>query len=132
VRLFSDGDVAMALGTALSRSSVDILMGIGGSSEAVLAAAAMRCLGGELLCRWKPKDEKHIKRLNDAGVTDFSTIFKSSDLAKGDDISFTATGVVSGPLADGVLFTADEIVTHSVVMSTDPRTVRFIKTKHFM
>ena len=107
-------------------------MGVGGSSEAVLSAAAMRCLGGELLCRWKPKDEKHIKRLNDAGVTDFSQIFKAEDLAKGDDVSFTATGVVSGPLADGVLFTADEIVTHSVVMSTHPRTVRFIKTKHFM
>jgi len=130
VRLFTDGDVAMALGTCLSRSSVDILMGIGGSSEAVLAAAAMRCLGGELLCRWKPKDEKHVKRLGDAGVTDFSTVFRARDLAKGDDISFTATGVVSGPLADGVLFAADHIVTHSVVMSTHPRTVRFIKTKH--
>src|SRR3989344_1381860 len=130
VRLFTDGDVAMALGTCLSRSSVDILMGTGGSSEAVLAAAAMRCLGGELLCLWKPKDEKHIKRLNDAGVTDFSTIFRASDLAKGDDISFTATGVVTWPLADGVLFAADHIVTHSVVMSTHPRTVRFIKTKH--
>lgn len=132
VRLFSDGDVAMALGTCLSSSSVDMLMGIGGSAEAVLSAAAMRSLGGEILCRWKPKDEKHIKRLNDAGVTDFSTIFRAEDLAKGDNISFTATGVVSGPLADGVLFTADEIVTHSVVMSTHPRTIRFIKTKHFM
>ena len=132
VRLFSDGDVAMALGTCLSRSSVDMLMGTGGSAEAVLSAAAMRCLGGELLCRWKPKDEKHIARLNAAGVTDFTTIFASSDLAKGDDVTFTATGVVSGPLADGVLFAADEIVTHSVVMSTNPRAVRFIKTKHMM
>lgn len=130
VRLFSDGDIAMALGTCLSRSSVDMLMGIGGSSEAVLAAAAMRCLGGELLCRWKPKDENHIKRLNAAGITDFSTVFRARDLAKGDDISFTATGVVSGPLADGVLFAADHMVTHSVVMSTHPRTMRFIETKH--
>jgi len=132
VRLFSDGDVAMALGTCLSRSSVDMLMGIGGSAEAVLSAAAMRCLGGEILCRWKPKDDSHIARLNAAGVTDFSTIFRAEDLAKGKGVSFTATGVVSGPLADGVLFTADEIVTHSVVMSTDPRTIRFIKTKHMM
>ncbi len=132
VRLFSDGDVAMALGTCLSSSSVDMLMGTGGSAEAVLSAAGMRSLGGEILCRWKPKDEKHIKRLNDAGITDFSPIFDSNDLAKGDNISFTATGVVSGPLADGVLFTADEVVTHSVVMSTHPRTIRFIKTKHFM
>ncbi len=130
VRLFSDGDVAMALGTCLSSSSVDMLVGTGGSAEAVLSAAAMRCLGGEILCRWKPKDEKHIARLNKEGVTDFSTIFKASDLAKGNDISFTATGVVSGPLTDGVLFAADHIVTHSVVMSTHPRTIRFINTKH--
>lgn len=130
VRLFSDGDVAMALGTCLSRSSVDMLMGTGGSAEAVLSAAAMRCLGGELLCRWKPKDEKHVKRLNDAGVTDFTQIFCAKDLAKGSDLSFTATGVVSGPLASGVLFEADHIVTHSVVMSTDPRSIRFITTKH--
>jgi len=130
VRLFSDGDVAMALGTCLSRSSVDILMGTGGSSEAVLAAAAMRCLGGELLCRWKPKDEKHIKRLNDAGVTDFSTIFRSQDLARGKDISFTATGIMNGPLAKGVTVGAQHILTHSVVMTSNPPTVRFIKTRH--
>jgi fructose-1,6-bisphosphatase II len=130
VRLFSDGDVAMALGTCLSTSSVDMLIGIGGSAEAVLSAAAMRCLGGELLCRWKPKDEKHIKRLKDAGITDFSTIFRAEDLAKGNDISFTATGVVSGPLADGVLFAADHIETHSVVMTSRPRSVRFINTNH--
>ncbi len=130
VRLFSDGDVAMALGTCLETSSVDMLMGTGGSAEAVLSAAAMRCLGGEILCRWKPKDEKHIKRLNDAGVTDFSTIFRAQDLAKGDDVTFTATGVVSGPLADGVLFAPDHIITHSVVMSSAPRAIRFIETKH--
>lgn len=130
VRLFSDGDVAMALGTCLSRSSVDILMGTGGSAEAVLSAAAMRCLGGELLCRWMPKDEKHVARLHKAGITDFSTIFRAEDLAKGDDVTFTATGVVTGPLADGVLFEADQVITHSVVMSTNPRAIRFIKTKH--
>lgn len=132
VRLFSDGDVAMALGTCLPTSSVDMLMGTGGSAEAVLAAAAMRCLGGELLCRWKPKDDKHIERLNRAGVTDFSTVFRAEDLAKGDDLTFTATGVVSGPLADGVLFAANHIETHSVVMSTNPRMIRFINTTHMM
>lgn len=130
VRLFTDGDVAMALGTCLERASVDVLLGTGGSAEAVLAAAAMRCLGGEILCRWKPKDEKHVARLNAAGITDFSTIFRAEDLAKGDDITFTATGVVTGPLADGVLFETDHVLTHSVVMSTNPRSVRFIKSKH--
>jgi fructose-1,6-bisphosphatase II len=130
VRLFTDGDVAMALGTCLETSSVDMLMGIGGSAEAVLSAAAMRVLGGEILCRWKPKDEKHIKRLNAAGVTEFDTVFTAKDLARGDDVSFTASGVVSGPLAGGVLFSHDHEITHSVVMSTNPRTVRFMESKH--
>lgn len=132
VRLFSDGDVAMALGTCLETSSVDMLMGTGGSAEAVLAAAAMRSLGGEILCRWKPKDEKHVARLHKEGVTDFSTIFRASDLAKGDDVTFTATGVLSGPLTDGVLFESDHIMTHSIVMSTKPHLTRFINTKHLM
>ena len=102
----------------------------GGGGEGFLWAAAMRVLGGQLLCRWKPKDEKHVARLAAAGITDFSKIFTAEDLAKGNDVSFTATGVVTGPLADGVLFASDHMVTHSVVMSSNPKTVRFIKTKH--
>ena len=78
-----------------------MLMGIGGSAEAVLTAAAMRCLGGEILCRRKPKDAKHVARLNAAGVTDFSPVFSSTDLARGDNVSFTATGVMTGPLVKG-------------------------------
>lgn len=130
VQLFTDGDVAMAIATCMLSSPVDILMGIGGSAEAVLTAAALRCLGGEIICRWKPKDEKHIVRLEAAGITDFSQIFRTEDLARGDNVSFTATGVLSGPLVKGVTVKADHIMTHSVVMSSNPRTVRFIKTRH--
>jgi fructose-1,6-bisphosphatase II len=130
VQLFSDGDVSMALATCMRESSVDILMNTGGSAEAVLAAAALRCYGGEILCRWKPKDEKHVKRLNDAGVTDFSKIMTAEDLAHGDDISFTATGVMPGPLANGVIFESDRIITDSLVMSLNPHSIRFIKTRH--
>jgi len=128
-RLFTDGDVAMAIATC-TPSSVDILMGVGGSAEAVLTAAAMRCLGGEILCRWKPKDDKHVERLNRAGVTDFSTVFRAADLAKGDNISFTATGVMTGPLAIGVKVGAHSTETNSVVMTTNPRTIRKIRTRH--
>ncbi len=131
VQFFTDGDVAMAIATCMPESPVDILMGIGGSAEAVLAAAALKCLGGEIICRWKPKDEKHVARLNAAGVTDFAKIFKINDLAKGDDVSFTATGVLSGPLVDGVSVVHNRVTTHSVVMSSNPRVVRFIKTQHF-
>ena len=130
VQLFTDGDVAMAIATCMPDSPIDILMGLGGSAEAVISAAALRTLGGEILCRWKPKDEKHVKRLNAAGVTDFSKIFRTTDLAHGDNISFTATGVVTGPLTEGVTFSHDAITTHSIIMSTDPKTVRFIKTRH--
>jgi fructose-1,6-bisphosphatase II len=130
VQLFSDGDVAMAIATCLRDSPIDLLMNIGGSAEAVLAAAALRAFDGEIQCRWKPKDEKHIKRLNEAGVTDFSKVLTTKDLAKGDDISFTATGVMTGPLGDGVIFEDDRIITSSVVMSLNPHTIRFIKTRH--
>jgi len=130
VQLFTDGDVAMAIATCLRDSPIDILMGTGGSAEAVISAAALRALGGEIICRWKPKDEKHTKRLNNAGVTDFSQILRTSDLAKGDDLSFIATGVITGPLVEGVTFNPDVITTHSIVMSTSPKTIRFIKTRH--
>lgn len=130
VQLFTDGDVAMAIAACFRDDPIDMLMGVGGSAEAVLSAAALRCLNGEILCRWQPKDEKHIKRLHEAGVTDFSTILTTNDLAHGDNISFTATGVITGPLAEGVTFTHETITTHSVVMSSEPHSIRFIKTRH--
>jgi len=130
VQLFTDGDVAMAIATCKGSSPVDMLMGVGGSAEAVLTAAAMRCLGGEILCRWKPKDEKHVARLNKAGITDFSPVLRSTDLARGDNVSFTATGVMNGPLVKGVTVGAQYTNTHSVVMSSNPRTVRYISTRH--
>ena len=130
VQLFTDGDVAMAIATCLRDSPIDVLMGSGGSAEAVISAAALRALNGEILCRWKPKDEKHVKRLNDVGITDFSKILRTKDLAKGDNVSFIATGVITGPLVEGVTFIPEAITTHSIVMSTNPKTVRFIKTRH--
>jgi fructose-1,6-bisphosphatase II len=129
VQLFTDGDVAMAIATCLPESPVDILMGIGGSAEAVLAASAMKTLGGGFFCRWKPKDEKHIARLNAAGITKFDGVFSAETLAKGDDVTFTATGVLTGPLAEGVVFAGDHVTTHSVVMSSRERAVRHIKMR---
>jgi fructose-1,6-bisphosphatase II len=130
VQLFTDGDIAMAIATCLRDSPIDIMMGVGGSAEAVISAAALRTLGGEILCRWKPKDEKHIARLNAAGVTDFSPILTAENLAKGDSISFIATGIITGPLMEGVTIIPEATTTHSMIMSTNPKTVRFIKTRH--
>lgn len=130
VQLFTDGDVAMAIASCLPESPIDMLMGIGGSTEAVLAAAALRCLGGEILCRWKPSDERQRAALRTMGPRHAKTIFSSHDLAKSDHVTFTATGVITGPLADGVVFGESGITTHSVVMSAAPRMLRFIKTNH--
>ena len=129
-QLFTDGGISVGIATCLRDSPIDILMGIGGSAEAVISAAALRTLEGEILCRWKPKDEKHTKRLHDAGITDFSKILRAEDLARGDNVSFTATGVITGPLLEGVTSVPDVVTTHSVVMSMNPKTVRFIKTRH--
>jgi fructose-1,6-bisphosphatase II len=130
VQLFTDGDIAMALAPSLKESPVDMLFGIGGSAEAVLAAAALRTLGGELLVRWKPKDETHIARLRKAGITKFDRIMTERDLAKGNDVAFTASGVIEGPLLKGVVVESDVTVTHTLVISSNPGTVRFLKTEH--
>ncbi|MDZ4209921.1 MAG: class II fructose-bisphosphatase [Candidatus Curtissbacteria bacterium] len=129
-QLFTDGDIAMAIASCLDESPVDMLMGIGGSTEAVLTAVALKCLDGEILCRWKPKNEEGVKILNNAGITDFDKIFSRDDLAKGDDLAFTASGVITGPILEGVVFGQNHITTHTVVMSSNPKMIRFIETKH--
>lgn len=131
VQLFTDGDIAMAIATCKGSSPVDMLIGIGGSAEAVISAAALRCLGGEILARWKPKDDKHVDRLKKAGITDFSKTFRAEDLAHGKDLSFTATGILTGPLVKGVTVGATYTNTHSIVMTSNPRAIRYIDTRHF-
>mgnify|MGYP001584483273 CR=1 FL=1 len=130
VQIFSDGDIAMAIATCLPDSPIDLLIGIGGSTEAVLSAAALKCLGGTIFCHWYPKDEKVVARLNQAGITDFKKIYSLDDLAKGDNLIFIATGVISGPLLKGVIIKESKTITHSVIMSSNPKTIRFIKTLH--
>ncbi len=133
VQLFTDGDVAMAIATCRPDSPIDLMMGVGGSTEAVLASAALRFYGGEMYCRWQP-DPKHIPRFEAAGFdmpTEFNRIFRTSDLVRGDDATFTATGVINGPLLDGVVFRSGKIITHSLVLSCKQKTLQEIKSEHF-
>jgi fructose-1,6-bisphosphatase II len=130
VRLISDGDVAGAIAPSLPESGIDMLIGTGASAEAVLAAAAIKCLGGEFQARLKPKDEKEIDRLRAMGITDIGKKLTLEDLAKGKDLTFTATGVIDGPLLRGVRYTADYCITHSVVMRVKTGTIRFLETHH--
>ena len=130
VQLFTDGDIAMAVATCLEDSPIDLMMGVGGSTEAVLASTALKCLGGQMFCRWQPPNEEHVKVLKDFGITEFNKIFSVEDLAQGPDVIFMATGVIVGPLLRGLVIGPKTITTHSVVMSSAPRTVRFVETRH--
>lgn len=130
VNLITDGDVAGGIAPSLPNSSIDILMGIGASAEAVLASAAIKPLGGELLCRFVPKDTSQKEKLAAMGITDTSVLYTTDSLTKGKNFTFTATGVISGPLLPGVSFTRHGIETHSLVIRAASKTVRTVTTLH--
>ncbi len=130
VRLITDGDVSAAIATCFSDSGVDVYMGIGGSTEGVLASVALKIMGGEILCRFKPKKDSDIEKIKAAGVKDLNKVFTSEDMAKGKELSFTATGVIDGPLLNGVVFGKDKIITHSIVTRGISGTIRYITTYH--
>lgn len=129
VRLITDGDVAGGIAPCMPESGIDMLMGVGASAEAVLAATAIKALGGEILCRFKPKDEKHAMLVADHGHTT-KRIFSTKDLAKGKELTFTATGVIDGPLLSGVRIERDIAITHSLVIQGVSGTLRYITTHH--
>ena len=130
VSLITDGDVAGAIATCLPESPIDMLMGIGGSAEAVLAAVALKCLGGEIFCRFSLKKEGDLEKIKACGIEDEKKILSIEDMARGQDLSFTATGVIDGPLVRGVRFGAEHITTHSVAMRVRSGTVRYLETRH--
>jgi fructose-1,6-bisphosphatase II len=134
VRLITDGDVAAAVATCFPDSGIDVLMGTGGSTEGVLAAVPMKIFGGEILIRFKPRSDKDLedikKHLKKAGIGNVNKIFRAEDLAKGKQLTFTATGVIDGPLLSGVNFKSDKIITHSMVVRGQSGTVRYITTHH--
>lgn len=129
VRLITDGDVAGAIAPCMPDSGIDLLMGVGASAEAVLAATAIKILGGELFCRFQPKSEAHARLVAAHGHTT-KKIFSTDTLAKGDMLTFTATGVIDGPLLQGVRILADTAVTHSIVIRGLSGTLRYITTHH--
>lgn len=130
VRLITDGDVAGGLATCLPDSGIDLLMGLGGSTEAVLAAAPIKILGGQMLCRLKPRNNKDLEEIHKLGIKNLNKIFTAEDLAKGKQLTFTATGVIDGPLLEGVRFKKDRIITHSIVIRGISETIRYITTHH--
>jgi fructose-1,6-bisphosphatase class II len=130
IRLISDGDLSAGIAAAVVGSGVHAVMGTGGAPEGVLTAAAMRCLNGEIFARLVVGKPQHEERCRAMGITDFTRIYTSKDLASGNNLIFAATGVTDGTLMRGVRFFGDGTRTSSLVMQTDPPRVRFIDTIH--
>lgn len=131
LRMIGDGDIAAALAPALRRSNVDLYAGIGGAPEGVLAAAALRCLGGGMQAQIWPRDDAERRSLIEIGWGDrLETVFRSRDLARGEDILFTATGISDGPLLKGVEVHGATAFTHSLLMRSRSGTVRYLSSEH--
>jgi fructose-1,6-bisphosphatase class II len=130
IRLIGDGDLSAGITAAVVGSGVHAVLGIGGAPEGVLTAAAMRCLGGEIFARLVVDTPEHEQRCRAMGITDFKRVYRSKDLASGDNIIFAATGVTDGALMKGVRFFGEGIRTTSLVMQTHPHRIRFIDSIH--
>jgi fructose-1,6-bisphosphatase class II len=130
IRLISDGDVSAAIATTKPETGIDLLMGIGGAPEGVLAAAALRSVGGDMQGRLKPRNPEEIERARTMGIKDTGKKLSIEELAGG-EVMFAATGVTDGDYLEGVHFFPGGATTQSVVMRSKTRTVRFINTTHY-
>ena len=133
IRLISDGDVAAAIAPSLPNSGIDLYLGIGGSPEAVLAAAAIKCLGGEQLCRvWPKSDEERNWLLSDGGCTEeqLAKLWTVNEMAQGEHIMFAATGISDSPMLRGIRYEAHHCISESLLIRARNRTVRRIVAYH--
>lgn len=131
IKFIQDGDVSAAISTAFDETGIDIMFGTGGAPEGVIAAAALKCLGGDFQGRLVPQNEEELQRCIKMGL-DVSKVLYLDDLVKGDDAIFAATAVTDSELLRGVQFKGDYCLTHSLVMRAKTGTVRFIEGRHNM
>ena len=131
LRMIGDGDVAGAIAPSLPDSGTDLYAGIGGAPEAVLAAAALRCLGGDMQVKMWPRDEAERQQLvKDGFEVELNNVYYAEDLARGNGVIFSATGISDSPLLPGVRFIGHTAVTHSILMRANTLTVRYIRAVH--
>ena len=130
IKFIQDGDVAGAISTSVPDTGVDMLMGTGGAPEAVLAAAALKCLGGEIQTKMWVRDAEDEARARAASFEDTTQVYTSEDLAKGKSIVFCATGITDGDMLKGVRYNGEHATTDSIVMRARTGTVRRIQTSH--
>jgi fructose-1,6-bisphosphatase class II len=130
IRLISDGDLSAGIAAAVAGTGVHAVMGSGGAPEGVLAAAALRCLNGEILGRLVVKDDAQKERMQAMGIHDTGKVYMTQELAPGRHLVFAACGVTDGNLLQGVRFFGDGTRTQSIVMTSQPARVRFVDTVH--
>jgi fructose-1,6-bisphosphatase II len=130
IKLIGDGDLSAAISTAVSGTGVHAVMGIGGAPEGVLTAAALRCLGGEIQARLVFRSDAERERAQGMGHGDPNRVYRTHELASGENLVFAATGVTKGDLLEGVRFFGGGARTHSLVMAYQAKQVRFVDTVH--
>ncbi len=131
IKLISDGDLSAAVSCAVMGTGVHAVMGIGGAPEGVLTAAALRCLGGEIQARLRFRNDEERARAERMGTSsDEERVYSTTDLAPGENLVFSATGVTEGDLLNGVRFFGGGARTHSLVMGYQSKQVRFVDTVH--
>ena len=131
IKLFEDGDVEAAIATCIEGSGVDILMGSGGAPEGVLAASALKCMGGYLEGKLLPSNEEEVRRCHEMGIDYIDKVLDISHMVKSDEVFFAATGVSTGEFLKGVTYHGDNLAkTYSVVMRAETGTVRFVEAYH--
>jgi len=130
IRLIGDGDLSAGISAAVRGTGVHAVMGIGGAPEGVITAAAMRCLGGEIQARLKATNDEQAARLKELGFHDVNRIYKTEDLAPGEEILFSSTGVTDGELLRGVRFFGGGSRTTTLFMSLSRKIIRFVDTIH--
>jgi fructose-1,6-bisphosphatase II len=130
IKLIGDGDLSAAIACAVSGTGVHVVMGIGGAPEGVITAAALRCLGGEIQARFRYRNDDERARGARMGHGDEDRVYRTEDLAPGENLVFAATGVTPGDLLAGVRFFGGGARTHSLVMAYQAKQVRFVDTVH--
>lgn len=131
VKLFGEGDVAAILACGFENTGIDIMIGTGGAPEGVIAAAAIKCMGGEMQAKLEPHTEEERQRCIAMGIEDFNKVFTIDDLVKSDDVYFAATALTDCDLLKGVVYSKNHTAsTHSVVMRSKTGTIRFVEAIH--
>ena len=130
IMLISDGDVNPAMECCIEGSGVHMVVGTGGAPEGVLAAAALKCVGGDMQARLKPETDEEIRRCHEMGITDVNQVLTLDDLVRTDDVIFAATAITRGNLLNPIQYLPGGARTHTIVMRSKTGTVRFLDTVH--